>query len=76
MSTTRTQRPSADTTRADIMDAALDLFSELSFEGASTRRIAQRAGAAVGHEGKAAGAVFHAFGLQLLLGLADPGDFR
>jgi AcrR family transcriptional regulator len=40
----RTQRPSADDTRANILAAALDLFSERSFEGASTRLIAQRAG--------------------------------
>jgi AcrR family transcriptional regulator len=40
----RTTRPSADATRARILDAALDLFSELSFEGATTREIAARAG--------------------------------
>ena len=38
------QRPSADATRERILAAALDLFSERSFEGASTRLIAQRAG--------------------------------
>ena len=38
------QRPSADATRERILTAALDLFSERSFEGASTRLIAERAG--------------------------------
>jgi len=33
----RVQRPSADATRERILAAALDLFSERSFEGASTR---------------------------------------
>jgi len=40
----RVQRPSADSTRERILAAALDLFSERSFEGASTRLIAERAG--------------------------------
>jgi AcrR family transcriptional regulator len=40
----RIQRPSADPTRARILKAALDLFSERSFDGASTRLIAERAG--------------------------------
>lgn len=40
----RAQRPSADATRERILDAALDLFSELSFDGARTRDIAARAG--------------------------------
>jgi AcrR family transcriptional regulator len=40
----RVQRPSADGTRERILAAALDLFSERSFEGASTRLIAERAG--------------------------------
>jgi TetR/AcrR family transcriptional regulator len=40
----RAQRPSADGTRDRILAAALDLFSERSFEGASTRLIAERAG--------------------------------
>jgi len=40
----RVQRPSADATRESILAAALDLFSERSFEGASTRLIAERAG--------------------------------
>ncbi len=44
MTTLRLQRASADTTRTDILEAALDLFSELSFEGATTRQIADRAG--------------------------------
>ncbi|MCU0270802.1 MAG: TetR/AcrR family transcriptional regulator [Acidimicrobiales bacterium] len=47
-STTRTvratSRPSADDTRGRILAAALDLFSERSFEGATTREIAVRAG--------------------------------
>lgn len=40
----RATRPSADATRDRIVLAALDLFSELSFEGATTREIAARAG--------------------------------
>jgi AcrR family transcriptional regulator len=40
----RSTRPSADATRERILAAALDLFSELSFEGATTREIAARAG--------------------------------
>lgn len=40
----RSTRPSADATRDRILDAALDLFSELSFDGATTREIAARAG--------------------------------
>jgi AcrR family transcriptional regulator len=40
----RARRPSADATRERILDAALDLFSELSFDGATTRDIAARAG--------------------------------
>jgi AcrR family transcriptional regulator len=40
----RVTRPSADGTRERILAAALDLFSELSYEGATTREIAARAG--------------------------------
>jgi len=40
----RNLRPSADATRERILAAALDLFSERSFEGATTREIAARAG--------------------------------
>lgn len=40
----RATRPSADATRERILVAALDLFSELSFDGATTREIATRAG--------------------------------
>jgi TetR/AcrR family transcriptional regulator len=40
----RTTRPSADATRERIIDAAIEVFSEQSFDGASTREIAQRAG--------------------------------
>jgi len=40
----RASRPSADSTRERILAAALDLFSERSFEGATTREIAVRAG--------------------------------
>ena len=40
----RMTRPSADATRERILAAALDLFSEQSFEGATTREIAARAG--------------------------------
>jgi AcrR family transcriptional regulator len=39
-------RPSADATRDRILAAALDLFAERSFDGASTREIATRAGVA------------------------------
>jgi AcrR family transcriptional regulator len=39
----RALRPSADPTRERILAAALDLFSELSFDGATTREIAARA---------------------------------
>ena len=39
----RTARPSADPTRERILAAALDLFSERSYEGATTREIAARA---------------------------------
>ncbi len=42
--TDRATRPSADATRQRILAAALDLFSELSFDGATTREIAARAG--------------------------------
>jgi AcrR family transcriptional regulator len=37
-------RPSADATRARILGAALDLFADRSYDGASTREIAARAG--------------------------------
>ena len=40
----RTTRPSADSTRERILDAALDVFAERSFDGASTREIALRSG--------------------------------
>src|SRR5271166_100810 len=40
----RVTRPTADATRDRILSAALDLFSELSFDGATTREIAARAG--------------------------------
>lgn len=40
----RATRPSADATRDAILSAALDLFSERSFEGATTREIATAAG--------------------------------
>jgi len=39
----RATRPSADATRERILDAALDLFSELSVDGAKTRDIAAQA---------------------------------
>ena len=42
-SPTRTPRPSADATRDRIVAAAIDLFSERSYDGASTRDIAARA---------------------------------
>ncbi|MCB0962126.1 MAG: TetR family transcriptional regulator [Acidimicrobiales bacterium] len=40
----RTTRPSADPTRDRIVRAAADLFAERSFDGATTRAIAARAG--------------------------------
>jgi TetR/AcrR family transcriptional regulator len=40
----RATRPSADATRERIVAAATDLFSERSFDGASTRDIAAQAG--------------------------------
>ena len=40
----RATRPSADRTRDRILADALDTFSEVGFEGASTRVIAERAG--------------------------------
>ena len=40
----RTTRRSADSTRERILDAALDVFAERSFDGASTREIAVRSG--------------------------------
>ncbi|MGK2947763.1 MAG: TetR/AcrR family transcriptional regulator [Acidimicrobiales bacterium] len=40
----RPTRPSADATRARILAAALDLFADRSYDGASTRDIATRAG--------------------------------
>lgn len=40
----RATRPSADATRGAVLAAALDVFSERGFEGASTREIAARAG--------------------------------
>jgi AcrR family transcriptional regulator len=41
---TRATRPSADATRDRITEAALELFAERSFDGATTREIASRAG--------------------------------
>ncbi len=40
----RATRPSADPTRDRILAAAVDLFAERSFDGATTREIATRAG--------------------------------
>ncbi len=40
----RATRPSADATRDRIVAAAVELFSERSFDGATTREIAARAG--------------------------------
>jgi TetR/AcrR family transcriptional regulator len=42
--TARVTRPSADATRDRIVAAAVDLFSERSFDGATTREIAAGAG--------------------------------
>jgi len=44
--TSRAKRPSAEATRQRILAAALDVFAERSFDGASTRDIAARAGVA------------------------------
>ena len=44
MSTTRSARPSADATRDRILEAAITLFADVSFDGATTREIARRAG--------------------------------
>jgi TetR/AcrR family transcriptional regulator len=44
ISNARTTRPSADATRDRIVAAATDLFSERSFDGATTRDIAAQAG--------------------------------
>jgi len=41
--TTTTTRPRSQETRRAILEAALDRFSELGFDGASTRSIAQQA---------------------------------
>jgi AcrR family transcriptional regulator len=43
-SAARATRASADGTRERILAAALDLFADRSYEGATTREIAQRAG--------------------------------
>lgn len=40
----RSTRPSADQTRERILEAALEVFAERSYDGASTREIALRAG--------------------------------
>ncbi len=45
-SSARVTRPSADATRQRIVAAAVDLFSERSFDGATTRDIAARAAVA------------------------------
>lgn len=47
-SAARATRPSADATRERILATALELFSELSFEGATTREIARRSGVTQG----------------------------
>ncbi len=44
MSTTRTTRKSADERRADVLDAALEVFAEHGLSGASTDEIARKAG--------------------------------
>jgi len=47
-SAVRATRPSADSTRERILATALELFSELSFDGATTREIARRSGVTQG----------------------------
>jgi AcrR family transcriptional regulator len=47
-SAVRATRPSADATRERILATALELFSELSFDGATTREIARRSGVTQG----------------------------
>ena len=47
-SAVRATRPSADSTRERILSTALELFSELSFDGATTREIARRSGVTQG----------------------------
>lgn len=47
-SASRVTRPSADATRERILATALNLFSERSFDGASTREIARHAGVTQG----------------------------
>jgi AcrR family transcriptional regulator len=47
-SAVRATRPSADATRERILATALKLFSELSFDGATTREIARRCGVTQG----------------------------
>jgi AcrR family transcriptional regulator len=42
--TGRTRRAASEATQRRILDAALDLFADRSFDGASTRDIAERAG--------------------------------
>jgi AcrR family transcriptional regulator len=44
----RTTRPSADATRERILAVALELFSQLSYDGATTREIARHAGVTQG----------------------------
>jgi TetR/AcrR family transcriptional regulator len=45
-SPSRRTRPSADPTRERVLDAALELFADRGFDGASTRDIAAKAGVA------------------------------
>ena len=45
-SPSRRTRPSADPTRERVLDAALELFADRGFDGASTRDIAAQAGVA------------------------------
>ena len=62
--------------RAHDVDAQDFVGRRVGQEFHHARRVAQRACTAVGHERERAGLVSDAFLLELLLGLADPRDFR
>ena len=62
--------------RADDVHAEDFIGGRIGQEFHHARSVAQRARTAVGHEREGTGLVGDAFGLQGLLGLADPRDFR